>query len=201
MILFWEVQPTEGEVAYPLVAGTEKMVPQSPWPLWISDGWDAYGEALYQRHVVWMSFPPTGKPGRPKGPKLLPHPHLSYAQAVKIRNQHHHVIDIRPEVVYGKAKKSLISTWCIERQNLNFRHENRRLTRKTLAFSKSLQGLRNQLAFYHGYFNLVRPHWGLRIPSHSPNRKWQRQTPAQAAGICNHPWSLKEFLGYKISLN
>lgn len=165
MILSSEVKPTEGEVAYPLVASTEAMVPQTRWPLLVSDGWDAYGEALFKRHTVWVTFPPTGKPGRPKEPKPLPHPLLCYAQAVKVRNQHHHVIDVRPRVVYGKVKKSLISTWCLERQNLNFRHENRRLTRKTLAFSRSIQGLRNQLAFYHGYFDFVRPHWGLRVPS------------------------------------
>lgn len=124
MILSFEVQPAEGRVADPLVASTEAMIPQSPWPLWVSDGWDAYGEALYRRHAVWVHFPRTGRPGRPKEPKLLPHPLLRYGQAVKVRNQ-----EVRPRMVYGKAKRSLISTWGLERQNLNFRHENRRLTR------------------------------------------------------------------------
>lgn len=201
MILSWEIQPTEGRVADPLVAHTAAMIAQSPWPLWVSDGWDAYGEALYRRHAVWGTSPQTGRPGRPKEPQLLPHPLLRYGQAVKVRNQYHQVVDVKPRMVYGKAKASAISTWCLERQNLNFRHENRRLTRKTIAFSKSLEGLSYQLAFYHGYFNFVRPHWGLRVPCLHPGRKWQRQTPAQAAGICDRLWSLKEFLSYKISLN
>ena len=201
MILSWEVQSTEGAVAHPLIAGTEAMIPNSPWPFWVSDGWDAYGEVLYHRHAVWVSFPPTGKAGRPEEPKRLPHPLLRYGQVVKVRNRYHQVIDVRPRMVYGKAVSSEISTWCLERQNLNFRHENRRLTRKTLAFSKSIEGLRNQLAFYHGYFNFVRPHGGLRVASQQPGRKWQARTPAQAAGICDRPWSMKELMNYKIPLN
>lgn len=201
-MLSWEVQPTEGKVAYPLIIQTEATLARSPWPLWVSDGWDAYGEALYQRHCVWRTFPRTGKPGRPKEPKQVPHPALRYVQAVKVRNRYHHVIGIKPRVIFGRAKSSEITTWCLERQNLNLRHENRRLSRKTIAFSKTIRGLRDQLAFYHGYFNFIRLHWGLRAPlNHSGIKRWLRLTPAMAAGISDHPWTIKEFLSYKISLN
>jgi len=202
MILSWEVQPTEGQVAYPLIAQTEAIVPQSPWPLWISDGWDSYGEVLYDRHCVWRTFPRTGKPGRPKEPKQVPHPHLRYVQAVKVRNRYHQVIGVKPRIVFGRAKKSEITTWCLERQNLNLRHENRRLARKTIAFSKSIMGLRDQLAFYHGYFNFIRFHWSLRVPLiHAGLKTWRRLTPAMAAGLSDHPWTMKEFMSFKISLN
>lgn len=201
MILAWDIQPTEGIVARTLIDKTQEVIPGC-WPLWVSDGWDPYGEALFEGHSIWVSLPKTGKPGRPKGPKPFPHPSLRYGQAVKVRNEHNRVTGVKPKVVFGKVRRSEITTWCIERQNLNFRHENRRLSRKTIAFSKTIDGLRHQLSFYQGYFNFIRPHWGLRIKLNNPgSRKWQRLTPAMAARISGHPWTMKEFLCCKIPLN
>lgn len=202
IIVAFEVQPTEERVAEPLIAKTEDMIPQSPWPLWVSDGFDSYGEALFQKHCLWKTFHKTGRVGRPKEPTFVPDPRLRYVQAVKIRDRYRHVIGIKPRVVFGRAKKSEITIWCLERQNLNFRQENRRFARKTIAFSKSIRGMENQLAFYQGYFIFIRLHWCLRISWNQPGpKKWQRLTPAMAAGISDHPWTLKEFLCYKIPLN
>lgn len=202
LIVSWEVHPTEGKAAYPLIAHTEALMPKSPWPLWVSDGWDPYGEALYRRHAVRVTFARTGRPGRPKEPKLLPHPSLRYVQAVKVRNRYHRVIGVQPRVIFGQARRSEITTWCLERQNLNFRHENRRLARKTLAFSKSVRGLKDQLAFYQVYFDVIRFHLGLRVPLNGSGlKRWRHRTPAMAAGLSDHPWTMTEFLSYKVSLN
>jgi hypothetical protein len=203
MILAYEVQPTEGKVADPLVEKSHALVPHSPWRLWVSDGWDPYGAALVARHSLWQHFPSTGKRGRPKVPRRIPHPWLQYAQVVKIRNRFHHVIGIKRRVVFGHVHKRDITTWCIERQNLTFRHEIRCLTRKTIAFAKSLHGLDDRLAFYQPYFNFMRLHGGLRIrisTARGPHR-WRRRTPAMAAGLADHRWTLEEFLAYKSSVN
>jgi hypothetical protein len=46
-----------------------------------------------------------------------------------------------------------IQTVCIERHNLSLRHENRRLTRKTIAFSKDALWLERQMHLSQAYYN------------------------------------------------
>lgn len=188
-MLAWEVRRKESEAALPLVKRTEAVLAKEAYPLWVSDGLRAYGEALFSRHCV-----------RRDG-VLWPHPLLRYGQVVKMRDARNRVTGVRLRMVFGKAEKRELSTWCIERQNLTLRHENRRLMRKTIAFSRSVEGLRQQLAFYLGYYNFVRTHGSLHVKSSRPGRKWEKRTPAQAAGICSRSWSLEEFLIHKISPN
>ena len=67
-------------------------------------------------------------------------------------------------------------------------------------------GLRDQLALFHVYHNFVVPHASLRqrlpLPeatSGSGSAKvWRPCTPAMAAGLTNHVWSLKEVLCYRV---
>lgn len=194
----------ESSLAAPLVERTEARLRKGSWPVWVSDGMDAYGEALKQRHGILKIYPRTGKRGRPRKDKLVACPELRYAQVVKERDQRHRVIDVLKRCRYGDIPLHKISTVYIERHNLTLRHENRRLTRKTIAFSKKVKGLWNQLFLYQGYYNFVRPHRGLRrrIKSgHHLLQKWQRRTPALAAKLTDHVWSLKEFMSKKVFIN
>jgi hypothetical protein len=87
------------------------------------------------------------------------------------------------------------STAYIERDNLTPRLFNSRLTRKTLAFSKCLALHEAAVTWEDAYYNLVRPHKGLRLKnvevSHS---KWTPRTPAIVAELTDHIWSVKELL-------
>jgi hypothetical protein len=68
------------------------------------------------------------------------------------------------------------------------------------------QGLHQQLALYHTYYNFCLPHASLRRPLPQPlptngagsARCWQPCTPAMAAGLTDHVWSLKEVLLYRV---
>jgi hypothetical protein len=63
-------------------------------------------------------------------------------------------------------------------------------------------GLPQQLALVHGYHNFVLPHASLRqalaepIPTNGTGsaKRWRPCTPAMAAGLTDHVWSLKEVL-------
>jgi len=194
------IDTTESSLAEPLIVETEGRLAGVSQPVWVSDGLDAYGEALKNRHCVLETFPRTGKRGRPRRPKLVACPELRYGQVVKKRDKRHRVIGIFKQGVYGDIPLETISTVHIERHNLNLRHENRRLTRKTIAFSKKVEGLKAQMTVYQTYFNLVRPHRGVKvfIPNYDNSlQKWQQRTPAIAAGLTDHIWSLKELLSYK----
>ena len=87
------------------------------------------------------------------------------------------------------------STAYVERSHLTARLFNSRLVRKTLAFSKDLTMHRAAATWQDGYYNLIRPHKSLRLPVAVETRQhWQKRTPAMAAGLTEHIWTVKELL-------
>ena len=200
MLCFW-IEASEDLLAGPLIAKVEGQLKESCWPVWMSDGFDAYGEALKDRHAKLWTYPRTGRRGRPRKPRLILPPELRYAQVVKQRNEMRRVTGVFKRMVFGTVDLRTVSTVYVERHNLNLRHENRRLTRKTIAFSKEVGGLEAQMIVYQAYYNFVRVHRGLRRPAppweHSI-RKWHLDTPAVACNITDHPWSLRELMVSKI---
>jgi IS1 family transposase len=204
LMLSFMIDTHEAYVAEPLIAATEERLKAGSWPVWVSDGLDAYGEALKERHCTLQYYPRTGKPGRPRRPKLVACPELRYGQVVKQRDERHRVIGVCKRSRYGDVPLEKISTVYIERHNLTLRHENRRLTRKTMAFSKKVTQLKAQMLFYQGYYNFVRPHRALKLSIADDNgapRRWQSRTPAMAAGLSDHIWSLRELMSMKTFIN
>ncbi len=47
-------------------------------------------------------------------------------------------------------------------------------------------------------YNFVWPHESLRLPTSGPGPRWQERTPAIAAGLTNHPWTMEEVLRYQV---
>jgi len=92
--------------------------------------------------------------------------------------------DIR--IMQGKPNPKLISTSYVERQNLTMRMSMRRFTRLTNAFSKKIENLEYAVALHFMYYNFARVHKSLSNPYH--------KTPAMAAGVDNHIWSIKDIL-------
>ena len=197
------ITASESGLAAPLIGATEAKLAPDASPLWVSDGLDAYGNALHARHCVLQTFPRTGRPGRPRRPKLVAAPTLRYVQVVKQRDDRGRLVGVSKRVVFGEVPLDQVHTAYIERQNLNYRHENRRLTRKTLAFSKTAEALGQQLEFHQAHHNLVRPHRALaqrldvQIKDRAP-RRWRKRTPAMAAGLTDHVWSLRELMSQRI---
>jgi uncharacterized protein YhbP (UPF0306 family) len=83
----------------------------------------------------------------------------------------------------------------VERSNLNQRLNNRRLTRKALGFSKAMYMHEAQIWLSMGYYHFVRPHSSLIILSDDGTDLIQK-TPAMAAGVTDHIWSIKELLTF-----
>lgn len=93
------------------------------------------------------------------------------------------VIGCRKESIMGNPDETLICTSHVERQNLTMRMQIRRFTRLTNAFSKKLKNHKMAVALHFVHYNFCRVHQSLRI------------TPAMAAGISDHVWSLAEMVG------
>jgi hypothetical protein len=78
--------------------------------------------------------------------------------------------------------------------------------RRVSTLCKGEDGLGQQLALYHVYYNFVLPHASLRqpvpqlVPTHGTGAAapWRPQTPAMAAGLTDHVWSLREVLLYRV---
>lgn len=84
--------------------------------------------------------------------------------------------------VEGSPDMDYVSTSYAERQNLNFRMQNRRYTRLTNAFSKKADMLAYSFAITVMYHNFVRVHQSLKM------------TPAQKAGIARDKWSIEDMI-------
>jgi IS1 family transposase len=89
-------------------------------------------------------------------------------------------IDVRS----GNPDPARISTSYVERQNLTMRMNMRRFTRLTNAFSKKAENLAAAVALHYMVYNFARPHMSLQNP--------YPRTPAMAAGVADHVWTLQE---------
>ncbi|MDR2461810.1 MAG: IS1 family transposase [Mycoplasmataceae bacterium] len=101
---------------------------------------------------------------------------------------------------------SNISTTLIERENLNLRHDNKRLSRKTIAYSKKDKWLQSNLDLYKSFHNFVKTHHSLKkmnLQKIKDNvwKKYKNMTPIMSIGLTDHIWSLKELLTYPYHKN
>ena len=92
-------------------------------------------------------------------------------------------VGAEPRRVEGKPDPAHISTSYVERQNLTIRMSMRRFTRLTNAFSKKIENLGHAVALHFVYYNFCRRHQTLGM------------TPAMAAGLEDHEWSIGELVG------
>jgi IS1 family transposase len=183
-------------------------------PLFLTDGLKDYATALLTHFGQWMQ--PKRRQGRgptPK-PRWIPLPELLYAQVVKSYRRRR-IVGVTHRVVFGTrlaieqvlaAYGWTINTAFIERLNLDIRQCVAAVGRRVNTLCQGETGLRDQLALFHVYHNFVLPHASLRqrlpLPeatSGSGSAKvWRPCTPAMAAGLTNHVWSLKEVLCYRV---
>ena len=96
----------------------------------------------------------------------------------------------------GHPDEDKISTSHVERSNLTIRMGNRRMTRLTNAFSKKWENHLASLALTFAYYNFCRPHSTLTEATRGEDKskKAAPTTPAMAAGIEDHPWTLEELI-------
>ena len=176
-------------------------------PLFTSDDLPQYKNAILKAYGIKEEVKRTGKRGRPRKPKIIPHPDLKYA-VVKKKRRRGKVVDIKTEVVFGEENKVMeaiekspvsnhINISFAERNNLTMRERNRRLTRKTLGFSKKKNFLKVSLNTYFGYYHFVKIHKGLRVKVDEERRKWMHRTPMMAAGITDRIWTFEELLTFR----
>ena len=183
-------------------------------PLFISDGWSAYGTALLTHFGHWVQMPRRHKRGASPKPRWQPLPQLQYAQVVKNRVKGG-VVSVSHRVIFGSLEAittvlnysvgQVINTAFIERLNLSLRQHVPALARKVISLAKGEAGLGHQLTLAQAYYNFCLPHFALRLPLPQPVptrgngslKVWQSRSPAMAAGITNHVCRLEELLLFR----
>jgi transposase-like protein/IS1 family transposase len=183
-------------------------------PLFLTDGFKEYMMALLTHYGAWVQ--PARRQALGPAPKSrwLPLPQLLYAQVIKTTRRRR-LVRVSHRLVFGsKAAVEQVLAACgwqintafVERLNLDFRQHVAAIGRRVNTLCKGENGLRSQLALFQVYHNFVLPHASLRQPLPQPEpthgmgsaKRWRPCTPAMAAGLTDHVWSLKEVLLYRV---
>jgi hypothetical protein len=168
--------------------------PDGPPPT-ISDGWGGIDQAMIDVYGIVPEYCGRGRPPTRKQPSS----DWLYLQMVKQRDENGRFAGTKLKVIFGSKDEVIAllgkSTAYIERSNLTSRLFNGRQTRKTLAFSKDVDCYRAAATWEDAYYNLVKPHKSLRLRVYDlPERKWKERTPAMAAQLTDHVWTVKDLL-------
>jgi hypothetical protein len=150
----------------------------------------------------------TGRRGRPR---LVAIPGLLLGQVIK----HHsgrRLVSVTRRVVLGTVQAIAavlaatgtgtgINTAYIERLNATFRAVVCPLVRRGRASVRGAEVLTGWMYLVGCAYNLCWEHDSLRTPAAPGERgKWQQRTPAMAAGLTDHRWTMREMLSYPIRL-
>ena len=143
---------------------------------------------------------PTGKGGRPR---LRPWRNVLIAQVVKryarrrVVATDRRIVDGTPTRVETLRRRSqgngVINTAYIERLNATFRERLAPLARRCRALARHTLTLHEGMFVVGTVYNFCTPHASL-----SPTRK---TTPAMAAGITDHCWTIRELLSFHVPLS
>ncbi len=182
--------------------------------LFLTDGFKEYRTAILTHFGYWMQPERRQDKGPMPKPRWMPLPELLYAQIVKSYRRRR-IVGVKHRVVFGTqlAIEQVLAacgwtcnTAFVERLNLDIRQRVAAIGRRVNTLCQGEAGLRDQLVLFHVYHNFVLPHASLRQALAEPMatngrgsaKLWRPCTPAMAAGLTDHVWSLKEVLFYRV---
>jgi len=183
-------------------------------PLFLTDGFREYMTALLTHYGYWVQPARRQATGPAPKPRWLPLPQLLYAQVVKTVRRRR-LVRVSHRVVFGtlEAVNDVlaphgwhINTAFVERLNLTIRQHVAAVGRRVSTLCKGEDGMRHQLVLFHAYHNFCLPHASLRVPLAEPvptngtgsATQWRPRTPAMAAGLADHVWTLREVLLFRV---
>lgn len=168
------------------------------------DGLPSYVKAFQQ--AFRSKIPRYGQIGRAK---FYAWSELHIVQVVK--NKQGGKFEVIRRIVQGNATqvnkliqlsqgKGGINTAFIERFNATFRQRLSHLTRRTRNLAQQPQTLHAGMYFFGCVYNFCTYHHSLRLPFLLANgsTRWLRRTPAIAAGLTDHCWSIEELFLFKV---
>ena len=172
--------------------------------LMTSDEYPVYANAIREAYGQVVSPPRTGRAGRPRKSYTVVPPEVTYATVHKVR-ENNRVVSVSTRVVFGtlaavvlallaSAVSRVVNTCFVERHNGTDRNRCSRKVRKSYAFSKDWATHRAATRFSYFSYNFCWPVETLR--QKNVDGRWQQRTPAMAAGLTDHVWTLSEWLAF-----
>jgi IS1 family transposase len=165
-----------------------------------TDGWAAYPGSIKRafREKVKATL------GRGRA-RLYLWPELHIGTVIK-RTQKKRVVEVTRTMSHGSQEEaerllqqskggSVLNTAFIERLNATMRQRLATLTRKCRQGARRLRSLETGMYLFGTTYNFCWPHHELSKPAH----EGRACTPAMAAGLTDHIWSVEELLSYKIA--
>jgi IS1 family transposase len=176
---------------------------EKPPALMTSDEFPAYATAIETTFGEPVPPPPQRGPGRPRvRPELRLPEEVCYATVHKHREDGR-VVAVEQKQIFGSPKdledalgespvSRVVNTSFLERQNGTDRGRNARKSRKTYRFSKDWE-VHEAVTYLTLYsYNFC---WCVRtLRVKDEDGRWQKRTPAMAAGLTDHVWTLREWL-------
>src|SRR3989449_11297971 len=167
-----------------------------------TDGLVAYIRAIRE---TFRDPTRTGKGGRPR---LRPWRHVLIAQVVK-RYERRRVVETERRIIDGTPARvetlrrrsqgdGVINTAYIERLNATFRERLAPLARRCRALARHTLTLHEGMVVVGPVDKLFPPHASLDLARLGAGMRCVQQTPAMAAGITDHCWSVRELLSYHV---
>jgi IS1 family transposase len=183
-------------------------------PLFLSDGNPSYLLAIVRHFGHWVQPPRRHAKGSAPKRCWMPLPGLLYAQVVK-KTRRRRIVEIKRHVVIGTqaAVDRVLNVWgwmintsFVERLNLSLRQRVAPIRRRSATSCKGEEGLSHPLILFQVYHNFVLSHASLRQALAEPMatngagsaKLWCPRTPAMAAGLTDHRWSLREVLIFRV---
>jgi IS1 family transposase len=183
-------------------------------PLFLTDGFKEYMTALLAHYGHWVQPSRRRAQGPAPKPRWMPLPELLYAQIVKAYRCRR-VVRVHHRVVFGTVARVncvlaatgwQINTACIERVNGAIRQHMAAVGRRVITLCKGEAGVGQPWVLYQMYHNFCLPHAALRqsLPHREPTygsgsaKRWRPRTPAMAAGLTEHVWTLREVLRFRV---
>lgn len=203
LVLSVAVDKRTTEVPHALVGGFHRRTGGRVMRLITSDEYPVYVDAIRETYGQVVTPPRTGRPGRPRQPYTVLPP-VTDATVHKER-ANNRVVRVSLRVVFGtlaavalallaSAVSRAVNTCFVERHNGTDRGRCSRKVRKSYAFSKAWDVHRSATLFSYFSYNFCWPVRTLR--ERADDGRWRPRTPARAAGLTDHMWSLTDWLTY-----
>jgi hypothetical protein len=214
LLVVIEVGTRTLEMAQRVVHQVAQVLAPGCLPLFLTDGLKDYGTAWLAHFGYWLHPERRRAQGpRPK-PRWMPRPELLYAQVVQ-SYWRRRLVSVTHRVVFGTMERvrQVLSVGgrkmhpaFVARLNRDIRQRVAAVGRRVTTLCQGEDGVRQQLAVYHAYDNFCLPHASLRQPlriaetthGRGSAKVWRPCTPAMAAGLTDHVWSLREVLLFRV---
>jgi len=197
------------EMAFSVVHELKRRLAAGCVPVFSTDGLRHYYYALTAHFGKWER-------GDGKKPVWVLLGDFIYGQVIK-HQRRRKTVEVERRVLVGEAAQyrerlskaglsGRINTSFVERLNLTIRQSVSKLTRRTWGPARYSTELLEHLEWWRMYYHFVRPHESLAVELIKPAprkgrqipRKYQKRTPAMAAGLTERRWTVRELISYPL---